>query len=302
MRTFLSSTTGPLAASLLVVAVAAATVASAADSARLITYENEGNSAYALSLSADVPQPRTPSTSVVVLFDTSASQTGAYRDAALAALESFLASLRPEDRVALAAVDLQFRALTDSFHIGDTEALTNAVSELKQVSPLGSTDLVVALDAAVEQLATADAEHRTIVYIGDGISTANLLDSQALGEVVERLRSQRVSVSSYAIGPKTDAQLLAVLANHSGGNLYAAEPLVWQDEDQDISDARAQEGKPTQCRGRGQATCKLDCSDRDVARGSRTRQPAGDHVSRRLSAAAVRPRHHLDRHYNRSAG
>ena len=36
-------------------------------------------------------------------------------------------------------------------------------------------------------------------------------------------------------------QLLAVLANHTGGNLYVAEPMVWQDEAAGVTDARARE-------------------------------------------------------------
>ena len=50
---------------------------------------------------------------VVVLIDTSASQTGDFRDKGLAALDSMLAGLRETDRVQLLAVDLNSVPLTD---------------------------------------------------------------------------------------------------------------------------------------------------------------------------------------------
>ena len=55
------------------------------------------------------------------------------------------------------------------------------------------------------------------LYIGDGMSTANLLGSDAIHPIVDRLTSQHVPVSSYAIGPRVDTQLLACLANQTGG-------------------------------------------------------------------------------------
>ncbi len=190
--------------------------------ARAMTFHRDGTSYYALSLETAVSNlpRRNDAAAVVVLFDTSASQQGGYRAVALAALDTMLTSLRPTDQVALWAVDLGAQPLTSGLVGPRSEALRQAVAQLRQQVPLGSTDLAAALTAANQPLVAAEVAAKTIVYIGDGISAANVLDSPTLKQVVDQLRQSRISVSSLAVGPQVDAQLLAVLANHTGGNLY----------------------------------------------------------------------------------
>ena len=212
----------------------------AEDSARMVTYQAEGQTYYALSLVPEFAPSKNSSASIVVMFDTSASQQGAYRSSALAALDSMLSSLRPEDQVELLGVDLGVRAFTDGPVSVESKELQVAVNQLKEQVPLGSTDMASALKAAAQRLSNASSQHRQIIYIGDGISATNLLDTATLNEVLGDLRNARATVTSYAIGPKMDGQLLAVLANHTGGNLYVQPEMVWQDETQDISDERAQ--------------------------------------------------------------
>ena len=77
----------------------------------MITYEHEGQTAYAVSLMADMPQKEVERSAIVVLFDTSASQQGEYRESALAALDTLLAGLRPTDQVELMGVDLDTNRL-----------------------------------------------------------------------------------------------------------------------------------------------------------------------------------------------
>lgn len=212
----------------------------AAEPARLITFEQEGQTYYALSLMPEVEKKQADSSSIVVLFDTSASQQGAYRDAAMSSLQALLSNLRPSDQVELLAVDLGVKALTDAPAAVGSPELAAAVDSLAQQIPLGSTDLAGALTAASTRLQATNSGQRTVIYIGDGISVANLLDTPELTKVVNELREARVSVTSFAVGPKMDAQLLAVLANQTGGNLYVQPRMVWQDEAKGLSDAEAQ--------------------------------------------------------------
>ena len=78
-------------------------------------------------------------------------------------------------------------------------------------------------------------------YIGDGLSSANLLGTDSFRALVGELTAARVPVSSYAIGPQTDGRLLAALANQTGGNLYVAEPMAFANEAEKVTEARAQE-------------------------------------------------------------
>ncbi len=213
----------------------------AAESARLVTYQRDGNTYYALSLMPELDAKEVDASAVVVLFDTSASQQGVFRESAMAALDSLLSNLRPGDQVELLAVDLDVKPMTPKFAAPGSAELRSASALLHEQVPLGSTDLVRALKAATNRLATTKGRQRSIVYIGDGISVANLLDTVTLNQVVDGLRESQVSVTSYAVGPKTDAQLLAVLANHTGGNLYVQPPMVWQDEKAGIDAQRAQD-------------------------------------------------------------
>jgi hypothetical protein len=220
-------------------ALVAVRAASAAPAAHLSSYTADGQTSYALSLAADAPAAEVEAVDVVVLFDTSASQQGAYRDSALAALETMLASMRPSDRVQIIAVDIDAVALSGGL-AGATSAETKAaIAALRERAPLGSTNLARGLEAAIDQLETAKSTSRAIVYIGDGASMANMLDAATLRPVVDRLRATHTPVSSYAIGPEVDAQVLAAVANQTGGNLYAAEALVYADEAAGVTAERA---------------------------------------------------------------
>ncbi|HVX60392.1 MAG TPA: hypothetical protein VHC19_07320, partial [Pirellulales bacterium] len=74
--------------------------ASEANAVQMETFAKPGDDAYfALKLVPSAAQPATKPHDVVVLFDTSASQTGEYRDKALKALDALLSGLTPKDRV-----------------------------------------------------------------------------------------------------------------------------------------------------------------------------------------------------------
>jgi len=86
------------------------------DASRLATYDNAaGDTFFALSLTAGSDVPTAASNDVVILFDTSASQTGLYRDDALPSLTTILSSLGETDRVHLVACDLNAIPMTDGF-------------------------------------------------------------------------------------------------------------------------------------------------------------------------------------------
>ena len=212
----------------------------AEEAARLVTFEREGQTFYALSLMPEISVKEADASTVVVLFDTSASQQGAYREAALAALDSLLKNLRPSDQIELWAGDLDVKPMTSGPVAPKSDDLSAAIARLRDVVPLGSTDMAQALESAAASLTTTSAGQRSVVYIGDGISVANLLDTATLKKLLGELRDARVSVTSHAIGPKTDSQLLAVLANQTGGNLYVQPTLAWRDEQAGVSDDEAQ--------------------------------------------------------------
>ena len=201
---------------------AEAAAASKQASAVWETYAKPDRHAYfALKLTPTLAQPKAQPIDVVVLFDTSASQIGAYRDKALGALRTMLAGLSADDRVALLAVDVQAVRLTQTMAPPGGAVLTEALAALQRRVPLGSTDMPAALAAA---LATWPGDHdagraRSVVYIGDGFSAASLVPVDMLEHIVGQYADRHVSFSSYAIGPRLNAELLGSLSNHTGGML-----------------------------------------------------------------------------------
>ena len=144
----------------------------------------DGQAYFALTMppvesSADAPRD------VVVLFDTSASQAGFYRDTAIAALEKCLASLQEGDRVQVVAVDLAARPMNDVLAPASSKVVAEAVEALRREPPLGSTDMELALRSASDLFDAEANQSRTVVYIGDGMSPANLLETEYVWRVGE---------------------------------------------------------------------------------------------------------------------
>ena len=75
----------------------------------------EGEVYFAVELRPKLAHPALRPSQILVLFDTSASQAGEFREKALQALGECLANLAANDRVKLLAVDLQAIPLTDGF-------------------------------------------------------------------------------------------------------------------------------------------------------------------------------------------
>ena len=207
----------------LVVALAFAnncSLASAADDVRLETFSKAGDKNYfALSIAPNIELPTPARQDVVVLFDTSASQTGAYRGKAIDTLTQFLGDLNAGAQVKLFAVDLHAKPLTKKFVAANSTEITQAIEALKRRAPLGATDMVAALKAAVESFSSTPSAERSLIYIGDGQSGAHFIDNETLKHTLEQLVEKRISLTSYSIGPRADNGLLAALANQTGGLL-----------------------------------------------------------------------------------
>jgi hypothetical protein len=204
----------------LVLALVGASAAAAVPEPSLDVYQSaDGTPYFALSLAPNVALADQGPRDVVVLFDTSASQTGLVREAAQAALRSLLQGLDPADRVRLMAVDLDAVPLSKTFAAANSDETRHALAALAKRVPLGATDMPSALRAAAAAFDVKSARPRVVVYIGDGYSSANFMNVDRYRELVAALADQRISVSSFGVGLNVDGQLLASLANLTGGVL-----------------------------------------------------------------------------------
>ena len=100
-----------------------------------------------------------------------------------------------------------------------------ALAKLNGRTPLGATDLEAGLRTAAAALAP-EGSARTVIYVGDAMSKANVLTDASLGKLVSDLRGEHVSVSSYVLGQERNTQLMYALANHTGGVVQAEQPQV----------------------------------------------------------------------------
>ncbi|NQU20353.1 MAG: VWA domain-containing protein, partial [Candidatus Nealsonbacteria bacterium] len=192
--------------------------ASGAEAARLDTFTHpDGTNFFALSLKPQAAAPAAAAHDVVILLDTSASQAGDFRKQAMASLRSTLAGLSPNDRVRLIAVDDHAIPMSDTFVAPGSPEMAAALKKLDARTPLGSTDMADALTAAADSFAAEGKNPRTAVYIGDGMSVGNLLGAKEFETLTSRLVDGRISVVSYAVGPRLDEQLLGALAGRTGG-------------------------------------------------------------------------------------
>ncbi len=57
------------------------------------------------------------------------------------------------------------------------------------------------------------------MYIGDGATIDATGNEDRFASLIDALRSERISVHSVAIGPTTNIELMAILANQTGGVL-----------------------------------------------------------------------------------
>ena len=80
--------------------------------------------------------------------------------------------------------------------------------------PLGATNLDFVLRTAMQ---AASDRPTDITYIGDGMSTADLVEVPELRSLVAELRQRRIPVLGFGVGPQLNLQLLGILAQQTGG-------------------------------------------------------------------------------------
>ncbi|MEM1069110.1 MAG: hypothetical protein AAGI63_09460, partial [Planctomycetota bacterium] len=185
------------------------------------TAEGEGYFAASIQPSADdalMQAARTQPADVVVVVDTSASQSGAFRSDSIAALRTVIDSLRSQDRVRVYAADVRASDLSKAFVSADET--DDAIAQLKRRLPLGHTKMLSVIDSVRSALVSSPQDRtRSIVYIGDAASIDAIGNEKQLGNLIDALRADRIAVHSVAIGPSMNIQLMAVLANQTGGML-----------------------------------------------------------------------------------
>ncbi|MBX3270431.1 MAG: AgmX/PglI C-terminal domain-containing protein [Sandaracinaceae bacterium] len=154
---------------------------------------------------------------VVVVADVSAATPRAHLELGRTVVESLVAHLDGDDRVAVVSADLTVRSVVD----GEPAALGDASAErierlldgLARVPAAGATDLGEAVAAAARLL--DPARQGAIVYVGDGAPTVGELRAEGLLERFARLPAP-VRLYAVAVGSDANVELLDALTRGGG--------------------------------------------------------------------------------------
>ncbi len=172
----------------------------------------------AVGLRAEAPEAETLPTDILVLVDTSASQTGAFKTLSEDIVAELLPLVSAGDRVRVAAIDITCEPLSDGFAAATAAETQQAMTALQKRTPLGSTDFVRGLTAAAG-LFDADANRaRRIIYVGDGPGLNGTAPLPFKG-MLEQLRGEKIGFHAVAAGPMVNWPCLAAIANATGGTV-----------------------------------------------------------------------------------
>ncbi|MBM3967301.1 MAG: hypothetical protein FJ308_19890, partial [Planctomycetes bacterium] len=205
-----------------VVAVASSTAEQVAKASRLVTYVDSGRTHFALSLLPGELGQEDCAARIAVVVDTSASQNGEYRSESIEIARAVIESLSDDSNVSLFACDVEPVELMAA-GAPNSGKIADGFAKLSRRLPLGTTDVASALRAAAK--AMPEGGDRNIIYIGDGVHLSNLMNTKEFDTLIEELVSGHCVVHSLAIGPRTDCEFLATLANHTGGRVFVRQNI-----------------------------------------------------------------------------
>ncbi len=174
----------------------------------------------ALPVDMDVKsQVQLPRLSLVILVDKSGSMGGGVatgetkldvvKSAALSAIES----LNPFDTVGLLAFDADWEWAVPMTSAGETGKIA---ADLAALVAGGGTIMYPALEEAERALVRSASPLRHVIILTDGLT-----NSGDFATLVRRMASERITVSTVAIGEDADKTLLQDLAQLGGGRTYA---------------------------------------------------------------------------------
>ncbi|HVX32000.1 MAG TPA: VWA domain-containing protein [Solirubrobacterales bacterium] len=95
----------------------------------------------------------------------------------------------------------------------DADKVNRAVDRIRAE---GGTNIYKALAAGAREIESSSEQKRHIVLLTDGIS-----EKGSYAKVMPRLRAERITVSTVALGVDADFELLQAIAQETGGHFYA---------------------------------------------------------------------------------
>ncbi|MEP0766552.1 MAG: VWA domain-containing protein [Fimbriimonadia bacterium] len=206
-----------------------------------MTYRTFGDGFFLLFLSPRLhaPEAEIPK-NVVFVFDRTGSMSGQKIVQARTALRYCLEKLRPMDRFKVIAFDDS----PDALFRGTVEAtranIEKAIRFAESMEARGGTNILAALDAALDALSTSTGPFDAIVFLTDGQPTVGETDPKRIADKIadrnqelkhiinhapvpgapekQERRPARVRIYSFGVGRDVNSRLLNRLSMDSGGD------------------------------------------------------------------------------------
>jgi Ca-activated chloride channel homolog len=177
----------------------------------------ETNTVVHLEIGAKLPdteQERIP-LNLSLVVDHSGSMTKEQLDDSKKAVRYVLSELRPEDTVSVIAFSSRVEVLQNQEPWDDVDR-KELYKEIADLEARGTTNMTGALQTALAQVRTRFDGGRLnrIILISDGIPN----DPSQLSALADGARSSQIAISTFGLGPHYNEDLMADLADRSGGN------------------------------------------------------------------------------------
>jgi uncharacterized membrane protein/Mg-chelatase subunit ChlD len=185
-----------------------------------------------LPVSADPPlEPQQGSLALFLVIDRSGSmdivsgggggtsQSGATKMAmAREAAIQAASLLQPEDTLGVIAFDSAFGWVVPPTKLHGPDDVKAVSARIATIKAGGGTSILPPLDAAVLAAAKTDAPLKHIILMTDGQSS-----DRGYEELLARMTSDQITLSTLAIGSDADTRLMTMLAHLGGGRYYFTE-------------------------------------------------------------------------------
>jgi len=130
-----------------------------------------------------------------------------------------LNNLSPADRLAIVTYDDSINTLLPSTSVEDKTYIRDLIYGIR---PGGSTNLCGGMMAGfveAQQHFKDDSVNR-IVLLSDGLANVGIVDPTQIANQAKRIRENKISVSAMGVGIDYNENLMASIADYSGGNYY----------------------------------------------------------------------------------
>lgn len=155
-----------------------------------------------------------PEVALILVLDRSLSMAGASMELCKAAAQAAVAVMADEQLVGIITFNDKFNWDVTLRNVGRNRA--DILNKIAAIGPGGQTLIFPAVEQAYLALQPAKARAKHVVLLSDGRSYP--ADYEAL---VQKMTEARITVSSIAVGPSADPELLRNIAKWGKGRYYA---------------------------------------------------------------------------------